>query len=205
MIAKKKRNLWRRLSNFEKRSKYRYANLVERNSILTGRDPFNQNFRQFQSKTQWIGSVQPEKFRKNWSTLRWTTFPGRNFGWMVCVHTVLLRDQVLISLFILLQVLLSSWCLTWDQALFFIQILLLWLPKTDYRGKGRGHDRRLLDAVREKYSYISHASFHFICVWLKTRSTITSWLLSAWGIRLSDVEFNREFMKLTKFVCDLST
>ena len=30
-----------------------------------GRDPVNQNFRKFQSKTQWIGSVQPEKFRKN--------------------------------------------------------------------------------------------------------------------------------------------
>ena len=29
-----------------------------------GRDPFNQNFRKFRSKTQWIGSVQPEKFRK---------------------------------------------------------------------------------------------------------------------------------------------
>ena len=33
-----------------------------------GRDPLNQNFRKFRSKTQWIGSVQPEKFRKNWST-----------------------------------------------------------------------------------------------------------------------------------------
>ena len=34
-----------------------------------GRDPFNQNFRKFGSKTQWIGSVQPElKFWKNWST-----------------------------------------------------------------------------------------------------------------------------------------
>ena len=33
-----------------------------------GRDPFNQNFRKFRSKTQWIGSVQPEKFRKNRST-----------------------------------------------------------------------------------------------------------------------------------------
>ena len=26
--------------------------------------PFNQNFRRFRSKTQWIGSVQREKFRK---------------------------------------------------------------------------------------------------------------------------------------------
>ena len=33
-----------------------------------GRDPFNQNFRKFRSKTQWIGLVQPEKFRKNGST-----------------------------------------------------------------------------------------------------------------------------------------
>ena len=29
-----------------------------------GGDLFNQNFRKFRSKTQWIGSVQPEKFRK---------------------------------------------------------------------------------------------------------------------------------------------
>ena len=28
------------------------------------RDPNNQNVRKFRSKTQWIGSVQPEKFRK---------------------------------------------------------------------------------------------------------------------------------------------
>ena len=28
------------------------------------RDPNNQNFRKFRSKTQWIGSVQAEKFRK---------------------------------------------------------------------------------------------------------------------------------------------
>ena len=35
-----------------------------------GRDPFNQNFRKFRSKTQWIGSVQLEKFRKNWSTFQ---------------------------------------------------------------------------------------------------------------------------------------
>ena len=29
-----------------------------------GRDPFNKNLRKFRSKAQWIGSVQPEKFRK---------------------------------------------------------------------------------------------------------------------------------------------
>ena len=33
-----------------------------------GRDPLNQNFWKFQSKTQWICSVQPEKFWKHWST-----------------------------------------------------------------------------------------------------------------------------------------
>ena len=30
----------------------------------TGRDPFNQNFRKFRSKTQSIGSVKTEKFEK---------------------------------------------------------------------------------------------------------------------------------------------
>ena len=35
----------------------------------TGRDPFDQTFRKFRSKTQWIGSVQPKKFRKNGSTV----------------------------------------------------------------------------------------------------------------------------------------
>ena len=35
-----------------------------------GRDSFNQNFRKFRSKPEWIGSVQPEKFRKNQSTFR---------------------------------------------------------------------------------------------------------------------------------------
>ena len=35
-----------------------------------GRDPFNQNFRKFRSKTEWIGLVQLEKFRKKWSTFR---------------------------------------------------------------------------------------------------------------------------------------
>ena len=36
--------------------------------LRLGRDPFNQNFRKFRSKNQWISSVQPEKFRKNGST-----------------------------------------------------------------------------------------------------------------------------------------
>ena len=36
---------------------------------VQGRNPFHQNFRKFWSKTQWNGSVQPEKFRKNESTI----------------------------------------------------------------------------------------------------------------------------------------
>ena len=36
-----------------------------KDEYVYGRDPFNQNFRKFRSKTQWIGLVQPEKFRKN--------------------------------------------------------------------------------------------------------------------------------------------
>ena len=49
-----------------------------------GRDPFNHNFRKFRSKTQWIGSVQPEKFRKNGSTF-WggPLFPVRPVGILV--------------------------------------------------------------------------------------------------------------------------
>ena len=42
--------------------------LVRPPVLAVGRDRFNQNFRKFRSKTQWIGSVQPEKFRKNRST-----------------------------------------------------------------------------------------------------------------------------------------
>ena len=38
---------------------------TRRFQCLSGRDPFNQNCRKFPSKTQWIGSVQPEKFRRN--------------------------------------------------------------------------------------------------------------------------------------------
>ena len=51
---------------------------------LLGRDPFNQKFRKFRSKTQWIGSVQPEKARKNGSTF-WggPLFPVRPVGILV--------------------------------------------------------------------------------------------------------------------------
>ena len=43
-------------------------NLTSQIGLNNGHDPFNQNFRKFRSKTQWIGTVQPEKFQKNWST-----------------------------------------------------------------------------------------------------------------------------------------
>ena len=58
-----------------------------------GRDPFK-NCQKFRSKTRWIGSPQPEKFRKNWS---WTTFPGqtgRNFGWIDRPHYILGSQNV---------------------------------------------------------------------------------------------------------------
>ena len=49
-----------------------------------GRNPFHQNFRKFWSKTQWIGSVQPEKFRKNWSSFwRGPLFPVGPVGILV--------------------------------------------------------------------------------------------------------------------------
>ena len=71
-----------------------------------GRDPFNQTFRKFRSKTQWIGSVQPEKFRKNGGAIHSTKIPTgptgkrgppqkvdlffRNFsGWTEPIHWVL--------------------------------------------------------------------------------------------------------------------
>ena len=36
---------------------------------VQGRNPFHQNFQKFRSKTQWNGSVQPEKFQKNECTI----------------------------------------------------------------------------------------------------------------------------------------
>ena len=61
----------------------------------------------------------------------------------------------------------------------------------------------LPDAVIEKHS-ISHATLHFICVCPRTFFQQFLCDLSAKGIRLSVVEFDRKYMKLTKFVCDLS-
>ena len=49
-----------------------------------GRDPFDQNFRKFWSNIQWIGSVQPEKFRKNWCIFwRGPLFPVGPVGILV--------------------------------------------------------------------------------------------------------------------------
>ena len=59
----------------------------------SGRDPFNQNFRKFRSKIQWIGSLPPVS-KKLVHLLRWTTFPGRtgrNFGWMDRAHNHLVQ------------------------------------------------------------------------------------------------------------------
>ena len=41
---------------------------LARGKLNIGRHPFNQHFWKFRSKTQWFGSVQQEKFRKNGST-----------------------------------------------------------------------------------------------------------------------------------------
>ena len=56
------------------------SNIMERSILIglvqprkvvhLGRNPFNQNFRKCRSKSEWIGSVQPGKFRKNWPTFR---------------------------------------------------------------------------------------------------------------------------------------
>ena len=43
--------------------------------------------RKFRSKTQWIGSVQPEKFRKKLvHLLRWTTFPVEPVGILIWLN-----------------------------------------------------------------------------------------------------------------------
>ena len=60
------------------------GNRILESSLQLGHDPFNKNFWKFRSKTQWIGSVQPEKFRKNGSTF-WggPIFPVRPVGILV--------------------------------------------------------------------------------------------------------------------------
>ena len=58
-------------------------------AIIEGRDPFNQNFQKFRSKAQWIGWIQPEIFRKNWSTF-WggSLFPVGPIGIIVLVEWI---------------------------------------------------------------------------------------------------------------------
>ena len=64
------------------------------------RDPFNQNFRKFRSKPQWIGSVQPEKFRKHGSTF-WggPLFPVGSVGilveWIAPLRSTTLKWRLL--------------------------------------------------------------------------------------------------------------
>ena len=62
-------------SRGKKLTNVRSFSILQSREVLTffnndkrGRDPFNQSFRKFRSKTQWIGSVQQVEFRKNWST-----------------------------------------------------------------------------------------------------------------------------------------
>ena len=106
------------------------------------RDPFNQQFPEISVQTQWISSVQPEKFQKNWSTfwggpLFWVRPVGILFEWIALSYRV------------------TRSCSLW---LDFFKCCFL------------------LDAVKEKYSYISHTSLHFIYGWLRTCSPISSWL-----------------------------
>ena len=82
-------------------------------------------------------------------------------------QTVLSRDEVLISLIILLQVLPSSWCSARKVQLRFLRDLAFYL-------------------------HVAKNFFNnFFMTWAQKESA-------------SVVEFNRKYMKLTKFVCDLS-
>ena len=58
--------------------------------LFLGRDPFNQNFWKFRSKTEWISSAQLEKFRKNRSTF-WggPLFPVGPVRWKRTVPLIL--------------------------------------------------------------------------------------------------------------------
>ena len=86
-------------------------------------------------------------------------------------------------------------CIKMDVKLFIMHPLC---------GSKNIHTTRLLDAVREKHSYISHATLHFICVCPRTFFQQFLRDLRAKGICLSVVEFHRKYMKLTKFVCDFT-
>ena len=82
-------------------------------------------------------------------------------------HTVLSRDEVLISLIILLEVLPSSWCSARKVQLCFLHDLAFHL----------------------------HVAKNFF------NNFFMTWAQKEFA---SVVEFNRKYMKLTKFVCDLS-
>ena len=85
---------------------------------------------EFRSKTQWIGSVQPEKFRKNWSTF-WggPLFP--DLGWMDGAQ-LLPRDQTVKP---------HVTSDLWDQFVYStaILVLLCWHPNYSRHGKKKSH------------------------------------------------------------------
>jgi len=84
----------------------------------------------FRSKTQWIGSVQPEKFRKNSSTF-WggPLFP--DLGWMDGAQ-LLPRDQAVKP---------HVTSDLWDQFVYStaILVLLFWHPNYSRHGKKKSH------------------------------------------------------------------
>ena len=89
-------------------------------------------------------------------------------------HTILSCDKVLISLIIPLQVLLSSWRSAWKVQLCSLGDLAFHLQNC-----------RIQQKLQET---------HKICLWLEgKRSSHIK------GIRLSVIQFNRNYMKLTKF------
>ena len=89
-------------------------------------------------------------------------------------HTILSCDEVLISLIIPLQVLLSSWRSAWKVQLCSLGDLAFHLQNC-----------RIQQKLQET---------HKICLWLEgKRSSHIK------GIRLSVIQFNRNYMKLTKF------
>ena len=86
-------------SRFKSRQAWSFSSILFATCDDLRRDPFNQTFREFRSNTHWIGSVQPEKFRKNGSTF-WggPLFSVGTVGilveWiapLVCVHFFILQ------------------------------------------------------------------------------------------------------------------
>ena len=82
--------------------------------VSLGHDPFNQNFRKFWSKTQWIGSVQPEKFQKNGFTF-WggPIFPVGLVGIFVeWIMPLLSVNQPVSQLIVLANFSVSKWVMS---------------------------------------------------------------------------------------------